>query len=114
MLMEFARGDSYERGFILKNKKTGQPITTAYDDVFFTVKKYYTESEVKLQKKLSDGGITYDGDGHYTVIIRPEDTDSLAFGEYDFDIEFAKGGTYRRTFVGKLKLLKEVTFRSNE
>jgi len=113
MRIEFARGDSYERGFILKNKATQAPIQTIWEDVYFTVKKYSTDSEPKFQKKLSDGGITADGDGHFTLRIAPEDTNGLPFGTYDCDIEF-KLREYKRTFYGQLVLTKEVTHVNNE
>ncbi len=109
--IEFARGDSYERGFLVK--RGGQTVTDAFDDIFFTVKKSYRDKEFILQKKLSDGSIRTDGDGHYTLVIRSADTDNLAFGEYDCDIEFL-AGEYKKTFIGKLTLNKEVTYTGNE
>ena len=115
MRIEFARGDSYERGFLLKNKATGQPITDVFDDIFFTVKKYATDADYKFQKRMSTGGIVSDGDGHYTVYIAPEDTDQLSFGDYVCDFELMKdGGSYKRTFIGTLKLTQEVTYSGNE
>jgi len=109
----FARGDSYERGIVLKDRNTKQPILTAWDEVYFTVKKYHTDHDFKFQKRLSDGGIVYDGEGHYTLFILPEDTNRLAFGEYDIDFEFVKGD-FKRTFAGVMKLTKEVTHQYNE
>lgn len=114
MMIEFARGDSYERGFILKDKTTKQIVTELFDEVYFTVKKTWTETEYKFQKRMTTGGIVYDGDGHYTLYIRPEDTNELQFGEYDCDFEFVRNNGYKRTFAGKLKLTKEVTHQNNE
>ena len=113
LAIEFARGDTYERGFILKSKQTGQPITEIFDDVYFTVKKKHTDHDFVLQKRMSEGGIVYDGEGHYTLYIEPEDTDNLLFEEYDCDIEVKNAG-HKRTFYGKLKLTKEVTHEYNE
>ena len=113
MEIVFARGDSYQRGFLLKNKKTGQPITETYDNVYFTAKKLYTDKDFRFQKRMSDGGIVSDGDGHYTLFIYPEDTDGLPFGDYDFDIEFVKD-RYKKTFSGTLTLAKETTHADNE
>ena len=113
MLIEFPRGDSYEQGFVLKNKSSASPVEEAFDEVYFTVKKLWSNRDYKIQKRLSTGGITYDGEGHYTLRIAPEDTNDLGFGEYDFDIEFVKG-SYKKTFCGKFILSKEVTHQSNE
>lgn len=111
MIIEFARGDSYQRGFILK--RNSQPVVEDFDDVYFTVKKRHTDRDFVLQKRMTTGGIVNDGNGHYTLFIQPEDTNGLSFGDYDFDIE-VKDGDYKRTFYGVLKLTKEVTHQYNE
>lgn len=113
MLLKFARGDSYEKGFVLRNKSTKQPILTEFNEVYFTVKNHYDDDEYCFQKRMSDGNIVYDGQGHYTLFIYPEDTDGMAIGKYDCDIEFVKE-YYKRTFAGELELTKEVTHVSNE
>lgn len=113
MRIEFPRGDSYERGFLLKDKATNTVITDTFSEVYFTVKKMYSSDEYSFQKKMTTGGIVNDGDGHYTLYVAPEDTENLPFGEYDCDMEFVKTG-YKKTFVGKLILGKEVTHSSNE
>lgn len=109
--IEFARGDSYQKGLLLK--RGGEPVTDTFEDVYFTVKKSYSEHEFILQKRMSTGGIVYDGNGHYTMFIEPDDTNGLSFGDYDCDFEFRASG-YKRTFYGKLKLTKEVTHYYNE
>ena len=109
--IEFARGDSYQKGLLLK--RNGEPVTDTFEDIYFTVKKNYNEHDYIFQKRLSTGGIVYDGEGHYTMNIEPEDTNGLSFGDYDCDFEFRTEG-YKRTFYGKLKLTKEVTHFYNE
>jgi hypothetical protein len=109
--IEMARGDSLEKGFVLMIG--GEPSTDVFDDVFFTVKKYHTDHDFILQKRMSTGSIIDDTNGHYTLFIEPEDTNELQFGEYDADIEFKREG-YKRTFYGKFKLAKEVTHYYNE
>lgn len=111
MRIEFPRGDSYERGFILK--RGNEPDTTVYDNIYLTIKKTATDRDFQLQKTLSGRGIVSDGDGHYTVYFEPGDTDGMEFGEYVFDIELRKD-TFCKTFVGKLNLSAEVTHRNNE
>lgn len=111
MVIEFARGDTYQKGFLLQ--RNGETITESFDEIYFTVKENYEETAFLFQKKLTTSGIVYDGDGHYTLNVEPSDTNGLAFGEYDFDFEFVKEG-YKKTFAGVLKLTKEVTHASNE
>ena len=113
MKLEFPRGDSYERGVVLRNKSTGQPVTDTFDEVYFTVKKKAADSDYLFQKRMTTGGISNDGNGHYTLFIYPEDTNSMAFREYDCDFEFVKDN-YKRTFAGTLKLTEEVTHQNNE
>lgn len=114
LLIEFARGDSYDRGFVLRDKQTKEVITDEFDEVYFTVKKTWTDEEFKLQKRKSTGGITYEGEGRYTLHILPEDTDEMQFGEYDCDIEVKNDNGFKRTFYGRMKLTKEVTHEINE
>lgn len=113
MKLEFPRGDSYERGFIMKDKTTREPVTEIFDEVYFTVKQNASDEEYLFQKRMTSGGIVYDGDGHYTLFIDPEDTNELDFIDYDCDIEFVKGN-FKRTFYGVLTLTKEVTHQNNE
>lgn len=110
--IEFSRDDSYERGFQLK--RNGEPDTTVFDEIYLTVKKRAFERNAMIQKRLTDGGIVSDGDGHYTVFFRPEDTDGLDFGEYVYDIEVRKDDFCRTLCVGKFIMGSEVTHRCNE
>lgn len=115
MKIEFIRGDSYEKGFILRDKLTGDPITETFDEVYFTVKLHAVDKNPVLQKKMTTNGVLSDGDGHYTIYFYPNDTNGLNFGTYDCDIEFVKGDNdYKKTFTGTLTLLKEVTHKINE
>lgn len=115
MKLEFARGDSYEKGFVLQDHKTGERITEQFDEVYFTVKRNSNDPQPLLQKRMTTGGIENDGDGHYTIFILPDDTNKMGFGTYDCDIEFVKGeNEFKKTFVGTLTLGKEVTHKANE
>lgn len=113
MKIEMARGDSKLQGFYLREYEDGPLITDEFDEVYFTVKRKYTDREIGFQKSLTEGGIMYDGDGHYTLTILPQDTEMLAFGNYDFDLEFNKGD-FVRTFFGSFVLGKETTHGYNK
>ena len=112
MQIEFARGDSYQLGFVAT--RNGEPVTDEFDHVYFTVKKCYADHDFLFQKTVANGGIVYDGEGHYTLNIAPEDTNGMEFGDYDFDIEVRNNDGYKRTFSGKLTLSKETTHWYNE
>ena len=111
--IEFARGDSYERGIGVREKGEQTPLIADWDDIYFTVKSNFKNKNYVLQKRLSDGTIQDDGNGHYTLFIRPEDTNDLQFGDYDCDFEFKKD-ELTKTFTGALTLTKEVTHSYNE
>lgn len=83
------------------------------DEIYFTVKKNYNEKEALFQKKLSNGTITRDGN-KFLFRILPDDTESLKYGDYVFDVELVKGNSIKQTTVGKLRITNEVTFSENE
>lgn len=112
MLIKFARGDSHQAGFVMK--RNGSIVDDPFDEIYFTVKRNYSDRDFLFQKTLSNGGIVYGGDGRYTIFIQPEDTNGLEFGDFDFDIEVKNNDGYKRTFYGELKLTKEVTHYYNE
>lgn len=112
MKITMARGDIYSFSFaiFIDDAQTSQQM----DNIYFTVKKHHYDERAIFQKKLSDGTITTDLQGSYSIVIEPEDTDGLDLGTYDFDIEVVKLPSIKRTFVGVLELTKEVTHRGNE
>lgn len=113
MEIKMPRGDSKLLGFYLREYDGGPLITEEFDEIYFTVKKRYNDSAVQFQKTLTEGGIVYNGDGHYTLTILPHDTENLPFGQYDFDLEFDRGD-FVKTFFGSLTLDKETTHRFNK
>lgn len=113
MTIEMARGDLESRTFRV-NGSNRSPFTDEFDEIYFTVKKFFNDKNYKFQKRLSDGGIVSMGDGVYQFTIMPEDTDGLEFGDYDFDIELVIEGEIKKTYLGVLHLGKEVTHHNNE
>ena len=112
MLIKMARGDVFSFSFGLYID--GVLSTEEMDNVYFTVKNSHYTHDPLFQKKTSDGSIAGDTHGSYTVMINPEDTDNLDFGEYEFDIEVVKRPGIKRTFMGTLLICPEVTHRDNE
>lgn len=113
MKITFPRGDMYAFPFSIE--VDGEKMTDALDDVWFTVKKKYTDPEALISKRLSVGTITGDGNGNYVVTIQPEDTEGLCFGSYVFDIQVQKlAAGLKRTITGTMELTPEVTWKGNE
>ena len=115
----FARGDTFPLKISVKFKSTQEYVDFAFDDVYFTVKKNFTDTNYKFQKRLSDGTITADQQtGCFHVKIMPADTDGLSFGQYVYDVEVVKGTApnvdIKKTLSGNLYLTNESTHASNE
>ena len=89
-----------------------------FDEIYFTVKKRYSDTNYLIQKSLTEGGIIKIDTGDYQLRIEPKDTDSLPInrvGEsYDFDIELIFEDQIKQTFAGEFVLTKEVTHAANE
>lgn len=89
-----------------------------FDEIYFTVKKHYSDTNFLFQKRLSTGDIIKINTGDYQIRIEPQDTDNLIInrvGEsYDFDIELRYEDQIKQTFAGEFVLTKEVTHAVNE
>lgn len=85
-----------------------------FTEIYFTVKKSSLDIDYIFQKTLSSGLIEKVGDGEYQIKIEPEDTDSLKFREYEFDIELIYEDQIKQTECGILEITKEITFSGNE
>lgn len=88
---------------------SGAEVSKAFTQITFTVKPSVNSREIVFQKKLTDGTITRNGNT-YSLSIKPEDTDYIAYGSYYYDVELIRGDALHQTFVGKLIITEEVTF----
>lgn len=80
---------SLNRGTTVKYKfqrldYNGGPILTRAEELYFIVKKRWTDSEAIITKDLSD--MTFDEEGYYHFTITPEDTENMAYGRYVWDV----------------------------
>lgn len=108
--MLITRGDIKKIKF--QRRKEGQPILEKADKIYFTVKETHYKKEVVIQKTIDD--MEFDEQGYYHLIITPEDTNELKYGEYVFDIEVIVE-EYKKTLIkGTFKIEEEVTFAENE
>ena len=111
------RGDIYYACFVVLNPDE-TPVDIDFDTVYFTVKKCPKTKVVIFQKSLAEGTIVKVEPGTYQLKIEPEDTSTMSFGKYAFDIQFEyKNGlsdVIKETFRGDFDVLEEVTYPENE
>lgn len=76
------RGTSLKLRAQRKNYE-GKPITEIAEEIYFIVKKRWTDKTALITKDLSD--MVFDEEGYYHFTIKPEDTENLPYGEYVWD-----------------------------
>lgn len=113
--IEFPRGDTFVYGFELIDS-TKKPLEIKHEEaeLYFTVKKNENTADVIFQKKLSTGGIQYDEKGIYHLTILPNDTNTLKYGSYGYDITIKSGDYVSTRIIGTMTLTKEYTHKANE
>jgi len=74
------RGDSAELTLTIKDTD-GESYDFSNDTVLFTVKTSVNTTDIIMQKTVTAAGI---------ITIDPEDTESLDYGKYFFDVEVTK------------------------
>lgn len=61
----------------------GNPILTTPEELYFIVKKRWTDKSALITKTLED--MEFDEDGYYHFTILPEETENLDYGKYVWD-----------------------------
>ena len=90
---EFPRGDTCPLSFTIHDSEKNE--LSNFDEIYFTLKKNYTQNDYLLQKRLSRKEITY-SENQYNLIL-------------------VKSGIYYKTICkGTITLSNESTFISNE
>lgn len=117
MRISMPRGDIRKIPFTVTNPD-GEPAGIDFDEIYFTVKRKFTESNFLFQKRLTTGGIKKEDEDTYQIIIMPEDTNNLAINKpgefYEFDIQLQYLNEIKETTCGEFVITKEVTYASNE
>lgn len=108
MKIEMARGDMMVQSFTIE-----ADVIPELTEIYFTVKRTRDDKKPLFQKRLGDGTIIKVSDDEFAFTIQPEDTNHLAFGYYEFDIELV-GPAIKKTFVGSFILNSEITHAENE
>ncbi len=104
--LNLTRGDTGFFSFPRKDAE-GNLITTAPREMYFTIRLGWNAPTVIVQKTLAD--MTFGEDNHWHVVIEPEDTETLAYHTYVWDVEVKDG--YTKTIAkGILNLTEEATW----
>lgn len=101
--IRLTRGDTARLEVQIKNDLTnGNYEMTSEDILRFTIKKNVNDSTPAVQKTVA---------GSNQFHIEPEDTKSLSFGKYLYDVELttASGDVYTVIVPTTFEVLKEVT-----
>lgn len=61
----------------------GDPILTTPEELYFIVKKRWTDKTALITKTLQD--MEFDENGYYHFTILPEETENLDYGKYVWD-----------------------------
>lgn len=71
-----------------------QPILVEAEEIYFIVKKRWTDKTALITKDSSN--MTFDDDGYYHFTITPTDTENLDYGQYVWDFTAVDANeTYR-------------------
>ena len=107
--LETVRGDTMRFGITINGLEN-----STVDAIYFSVKKYASDTDYLIQKTL-ESGIELD-EGRYVVTILPEDTENLpAPRDYPYDIEITLNSGDVITLVeGKLSVLTDITRHLDE
>lgn len=62
----------------------GNPILSEPEELYFIVKKRWTDKTALITKTLED--MTFDEDGYFHFTIYPEDTENIPYGKYVWDL----------------------------
>ena len=109
--MRIIRGDSKTITFQRKDKNKNV-ITEMPEKMYLTIKENEYQKQALIQKTF-DNGIKFEN-GTYYVDFVPEDTDSLSFGEYVYDIEIINGDVKKTIKKDTFVIESEVTHKENE
>ena len=100
------RGDTKRFGVKIKGSD-GSP-----DAMTFSIKKTKNDESYVLQKTLTDGielDEDQEGQQHFSITIRPEDTEYLDVGKYVYDLELIVNGDTITPVEGVITINGDVT-----
>ena len=96
--ISITRGDSAQITLTIRDRVTGRPFVPGTDDpLTFTVKRELSDEVPVVVKTLDNGIIRQETD--CLLFLLPEDTASLPFGTYRYDVELVLASGYTDTVI---------------
>ena len=95
------KGDQFNFTITFTNLKTD------LSSITFGVKKDYEDTSFVIRKTLNNG-IAKIEDGKYQISVSPEETLSLDYGQYVFDLRFTLGSIVKTPLSGYVTVLETV------
>ena len=96
--ISLTRGDSAQITLTIRDRVTGRPFVPGTDDrLTFTVKRELSDEAPVVVKTLDNGIIQQETD--CLLFLLPEDTASLPFGTYRYDVELVLASGYTDTVI---------------
>ena len=96
--ISITRGDSAQITLTIRDRVTGRPFVPGTDDrLTFTVKRELSDEAPVVVKTLDNGIIRQETD--CLLFLLPEDTASLPFGTYRYDVELVLASRYTDTDI---------------
>lgn len=110
---EFIRGDTFPFKTRLTYKNEQPVLKSDIETLLITCRKapdkYFP---IIFQKNLED--VEIDSNGYCHVVFKPEDTETLEYGIYFFDIEVTLKNGYRKTKLESFALTQETSTHGGE
>lgn len=78
------------------------------DEIHFSCKKNKTDQNYVFHKTITNGGVTLDSDGYYTMKATPSDMD-IPEGKYFYDVQVDSDDDAFTPLTGTLTVLEGVT-----
>ena len=100
--IEITRGDTLRLTISIKDEENNDYQIQSGDKVVFTVKKNTNTKGILIQKELVSE----------KILISPEDTDALPYGNYVYDVQLTQANGDVTTIIkpSKFVVTEEVTF----
>jgi hypothetical protein len=100
--IQLTRGDSASFNLVITKSDGSLYTREDGDKLIFTLKKTYNSAEALLSKEISD----------FNLVLNPEDTSKLSYGEYWYDVQLTTEDNKVYTVIGPARfvLREEVTF----
>lgn len=112
MKLEFVRGDSFEFGIPIEYDDKTPVKESEIDTLIFTCRKTNDKTSPILIEKEKEK-FKFE-DNTYWLTIEPEDTETLDYGVYNFDVEVTLTDGYRKTFKSNFELTYECTIHGDK